>query len=112
MPREFREAAKKYYHTLHEQYKDYEGLHFQNAKAKVQERMVTLNYFFGLHNLSSDAEGEELLTVPRKKVQRIYAGFKEREAERDTDNCGLTVSDLANVRAFDMFILFGDKCLR
>lgn len=46
------------------------------------------------------------------KVQRIYAGFKEREAERDTDNCGLTVSDLANVRAFDMIILFGDKCLR
>lgn len=68
-------------------------------------------YALGKHDLSN-SKGEELLTVPRMKVQRIYAGFKEREAERDTDNCGLTVSDLANVRAFDMFILFGDKCLR
>lgn len=68
-------------------------------------------YSLGKHDLSN-SKGEELLTVPRKKVQRIYAGFKEREAECDTDNCGLSVSDLANVRAFDMFILFGDKCLR
>lgn len=68
------------------------------------------NFALGKHDLSN-SKGEELLTVPRMKVQRIYAGFKEREAECDTDNCGLSVSDLANVRAFDMFILFGDKCL-
>lgn len=73
LPKEFKEEVKKYYRTLHEQYKEYDGLHFETAKAKVQERIVTLQYFFGHHNLTSDAEGEEMLTCEKSKVQEMYA---------------------------------------
>lgn len=56
LPEEFNEEVKKYYGTLHEQYKDYDGLHLENAKSKVQERIVTLEYLFNKHNLTPDTE--------------------------------------------------------
>lgn len=67
LPKEFREEVKKYYRTLHEQYKEYDGLHFETAIAKVQERIVTLEYFFGGHNLTSDASEEPKPVEPKFK---------------------------------------------
>lgn len=63
LPKEFKGEVKKYYQTLREQHKEYDKLHFDNARAKVQERIVTLEYFFGERNINSDAEGEEMLTI-------------------------------------------------
>lgn len=109
LPKEFKEEVKKYYRTLHEQYKDYDGLHFETAKAKVQERIVALQYFFGPHNLTSDAEGEadEVLTVSRKKVQKLYSYYC---AERDNEEPGSNRSSLGG-RIAILRELFGSKCL-
>ena len=108
LPKEFKEEVKKYYKTLHEQYIDYAGLHLENAKAKVQERIVTLEYFFGIHNLTSDAEGEEMLYVNRKKIQEVYRQNKEeinRENVSSSDrDCYETVNEVLKT-------LFGSKCL-
>lgn len=85
LPAEFKEEVKKYYRTLHEQYKEYDGLHFETAIAKVQERIVTLEYFFGDHNLTSDAEGEPKPAEPKFKVGDIAVvrGFKHPLLEHD-----------------------------
>lgn len=108
LPREFKEEVKKYHRILHEQHKEYDKLHFDNARAKVQERIVTLEYFFGKHNLTSDAEGEEMLTVSRKRVQEIYTQnqneiIRENVSSSDKD-CYETVNEVLKT-------LFGSKCL-
>lgn len=108
LPAEFKEEVKKYYQTLKDQYKDYDRLHFMNAKAKVQERIVALNYFFGIHNLTSDAEGEdEMLCVSRKRVQELYSSYC---TERDEEEPGSNRSSLGG-RIAMLQELFGSKCL-
>ncbi len=37
-----------------------------------------LKKLFGIYNLTSDAEGEEMLTVSRKRVQNLYNYHKSR----------------------------------
>lgn len=65
LPREFKEEVKKEY-----------------RKGYVCETLAMLITLFGHHNLTSDAEGEEMLTVSRKQVQEVYnkyakyVGFK------------------------------------
>lgn len=93
---------KKYYRILHEQHKEYDKLHFDNARAKVQERIVTLEYLFGKHNLTSDAEGEEMLTCEKSKVQYRVQYAKEGVEEN---------SDYYNGYAQAIYDLFGSKCL-
>lgn len=112
LPKEFKEEVKKYYCTLHEQYKDYDGLHFQNAKAKVQERIVTVEYFFGKHNLTSDTEGEEMLIVSRKRVQEMYAHYDKicNDPNRPKDYIE-SVYEYADGVTMALDDLFGSKCL-
>jgi len=66
LPEEVRHKMSTYFKQLLEQYKDYESLNFRNASAKVKERIVTLDYFFGKHNLTSDTEPEDMLCVNKK----------------------------------------------
>lgn len=108
LPKEFKEEVKKYYHTLHEQCKDYDGLHLENAKAKVQERIVTLEYFFGKHNLTSDAEGEEMLTCERSKVQEQY--ILNVNALRKGNLTDMQTEIATKVKD-TLYYLFGSKCL-
>lgn len=112
LPKEFKEEVKKYYQTLHDQYKDYAGLHFANAKAKVKERMATLEYFFGKHNLTSDADGEEMLTVSRKRVQEMYAHYDKicNDPNRPKDYIE-SVYEHADGVTMALDDLFGSKCL-
>lgn len=105
LPKEFKEEVKKYYCTLQEQYKDYDGLHFQNAKAKVQERIVTVEYFFGKHNLTSDTEGEEMLIVSRKRVQELYSEMQKIVPASEYDR------GFRNAERATLYHLFGSKCL-
>ena len=107
LPKEFKEEVKKYYRTLHEQYKDYDGLHLENAKAKVQERIVTLEYSFGIDNLTSDAEGEEMLTVSRKKVQEMFAANKRSKSAF----AGTEIASESEQINHVLFSFFGSKCL-
>ena len=107
LPKEFKKEVKKYYRILHEQYKEYDGLHFENARAKVQERIVVLQYFFGEHNLTSDAEGEEMLTVSRKEVQGLYSKF-----DHAFDNVvSYNLMDHYRAKMGLLKALFGSKCL-
>lgn len=110
LPKEFKEEVKKYYRTLHEQYKEYDGLHFETAIAKVQERIVTIEYFFGGHNLTSDAEGEEMLMVEKRKVQGIYAQCEEIEMD-DNPNLSADIIEAAGAKMGLLDDLFGSKCL-
>lgn len=109
LPAEFCREVKKYYRILHEQYKEYDGLHFETAKAKVQERIVALQYFFGLHNLTSDADGEdEMLCVSRKEVIR---NFKEQVAWKNHHQSSQHDRDIAMGWCNALQFLFGPKCL-
>lgn len=107
LPKEFKKEVKKYYHTLHEQYIDYAGFHLENAKAKVQERITTLEYFFGIHNLTSDLEEEEMLTVKAKTIREMYAA-NERIMIDFRGKIDAINSDLIN---HVLRQLFGSKCL-
>lgn len=93
LPREFKEEVKKEY---------YDCKHC-NADACA----IELETVFGEHNLTSDAEGEEMLTVSRKKVQEIYAAN-----ERLKDGFPKSEIDLAS-NAINVMLqdLFGAKCL-
>lgn len=102
LPKEFKEEVKRCY-----QY----ALKYHKDDDMQRGALDTFEHLFGEHNLTSDAESEELPTIPRKKVQLLYKAFRDEEAELNRDNCRLSVSGLASVRAFDYFALFGEKCL-
>lgn len=90
LPKEFKEEVKKEY---------YDCKHC-NADACA----IELETVFGEHNLTSDAEGEEMLTVPRKKVLYMY-GFNE-----DILICDPTHNGAKLLKA-KLQELFGSKCL-
>lgn len=67
-----------------------------------------LKYLFGYHNLTSDVEGEEMLTVPRKKVQRAYNTSREIVKAENPDSL------MYSMHTQIMCVLeniFGSKCL-
>lgn len=98
LPREFREEVKKIYKTQY---------------LRV-ERIALLCNLFGAHNLTSDAEGEEMLTVPRSKVQEKWQRAYEQEAKYSkTEQNPTTREELYYNRGIMSVIdtLFGSKCL-
>lgn len=64
--------------------------------------------FFGLHNLTSDAEGEEMLMVPRKDIVKIFAGQTEVQKNLSVESIGHHV---AAAQTEVLYNLFGSKCL-
>lgn len=69
------------------------------------ERITVSNY---QHNPTSDAEGEEMLTVPRKKVQRAYNTSREIVKAENPDSL------MYSMHTQIMCVLeniFGSKCL-
>lgn len=87
LPNEFKEEVKKRYKGC---------LFTANRYAKVEADL--LEEFFGIHNLTSDAEGEEdeMLYVSRKKLQYFYESLRKVGK---------------NHAAFVLRSLFGSKCL-
>lgn len=92
LPREFKEEVKrKWEDTL--------------SDSPAEEELEKL---FGRHNLTSDAEGEdEMLCVPRSKVQELYSSYC---TERDEEEPGSNRSSLGG-RIVMLQELFGSKCL-
>lgn len=90
LPKEFKEEVKKEY-----------------RKGYVCETLTMLITLFGHHNLTSDAEGEEMLTVPRKRVQAFFMNFKceKSDAKSTFDKVSL------GARMSMLHELFGSKCL-
>lgn len=80
LPAEFKEEVKKMRWSEH----------------YTEEQIVMIRLLFGDHNLTSDSEGEEMLTISRKEVQEQYRMYK---------NMGM-------IKRIDTLMrLFGSKCL-
>lgn len=80
----------------------------------MREKIVLYNMYFGHHNLTSDAEGEEMLTVPRKKVQELFNEYQELYGETK-GKCHDKEVALSASRFYGKMCalsdLFGSKCL-
>lgn len=91
LPKEFKEEVKKEY--KHQ-------LSIDNEQAYWM-----LERIFSKHNLTSNAEGEEILIVPRKKVQEMFDKIQKIipkcEHDRGFRNAGLNI----------LKIFFNSKCL-
>ncbi len=100
LPREFREEVMKEWSCID----DVDRLpHDAFLRGKCQQ----MRDLFGLHNLTSDAEGEEMLTVSRKEVQERYAA-NERLKDAFPKSDIYLASNTINIMLQD---LFGSKCL-
>lgn len=93
LPKGFKEAVKNRYKN---------ALHFN----EYAHECVVLRDLFGEHNLTSDEEEEEILTVKAKVVRDMYAA-NERLADFPDNEITLT-SDHIN---YVLRQLFGSKCL-
>ncbi len=100
LPKEFKEEVKKSY------------LYYTGMARKGQHDLGAIHTFeaiFGVHNLTSDLDGEDLLYVPRKIVQGLYAEqsiFKDRREE-----CLWRDYEVRDVILRVLRELFGSKCL-
>lgn len=107
LPKEFKEEVKyEYRRVATKATKDEHDLGFMHA----HERM------FGIHNLTSDAEGEvELLHVTRQKVMGLYANAKKIHDLYTSATCINTKEsqqiDICNGVMSILDTLFGSKCL-
>ena len=85
LPREFREEVKKMRYSAH----------------YTNEQKFMIRLLFGDDNLTSDAEGEEMLTVSRNAAnERIKADFHGKETAHYSDHINHVLRQL-----------FGSKCL-
>jgi hypothetical protein len=105
LPREVKEEVKRLYKAIQE----------KSVNNSPTERYFDGGYeyafekLFGLHNLTSDAEGEEMLTVSRKEIQQLVATndkLIKKHPGRDSIEAvqAKTVNTILNR-------LFGSKCL-
>lgn len=88
LPKEFKLEVKKEY-----------------RKGYVCETLTMLITLFGRHNLTSDAEGEEMLTVEKGKVQFMFDGLDSTRVNDEYDR-GYKAG-----KEFILHGLFGPKCL-
>lgn len=105
LPKEFKKEVKAHYAGLNAAYKAYlskDSLSNEECDRcnVLREKMALYQMYFGLHNLTSDAEGEdEMLHVSRKRVQEIYSNAITHHP------CGY------NHKKDLLKYLFGAKCL-
>lgn len=92
LPKEFKEEVKRKFQLT-------------DADCIAYEILIDL---FGYHNLTSDAEGEEMLCVSRKEVIR---NFKEQVAWKNHHQSSQHDRDIAMGWCNALQFLFGSKCL-
>ena len=104
LPREFKEKVKKEYaRCVKIDADDNPNLPAYAVKSAISRRAL-LEKIFGEHNLTSDAEGEEMLCVKASKVREMYA-LNENILYLDSTHKGAI---LLKKKLTD---LFGSKCL-
>lgn len=108
LPREFKEKVKKKYARFVEiDADDNPNLPAYAVKSAIS-RMALLEKLFGIHNLTSDAEGEETLICEKSKVQRAYNTSREIVKAENPD------TRMYSIHTQIMCVLesiFGTKCL-
>lgn len=99
LPKEFKEEVKKIYYNF-------------LIKSTISQYdsgiMETLVSLFGIHNLTSDAEGEEILTCKKSKVQAVYKTSKEIVNNEQYGTCQYSMHTQIMCVLEN---LFGSKCL-
>ena len=113
LPKRFKEEVKSHYVGLNAAYRAlFSKDSLTNAECDrcnaMREKIVLYNMYFGHHNLTSDAEGEEMLTVPRNKVQEQYA--LNVNALREGNLTDMQIEIATKVKD-TLYYLFGSKCL-
>ena len=106
LPAEFKEEVK-------ESYKEYtEKI---SAKSEPEYRIAgyiaahtELELLFGIHNLTSDTEGEEMLMCEKSKVQAVYKTSKEIVNNEQYGTCQYSMHTQIMCVLEN---LFGSKCL-
>lgn len=93
LPREFKEEVKEYY---------------ENPSALGVKGTLLLENLFGIDNLTSDAKGEEMLTVSRKRVQAYFRSHCEEISRENVSSSDKDCYEYANEV---LKTLFGSKCL-
>lgn len=86
LPKEFKEEVKRLY---------------DNSPALGAKAVLLLENLFGIPNLTSDAEGEEMLTCEKSKVKDLLQWCNESSEENEE------TSIVKNI----LSVLFGSKCL-
>ena len=109
LPREFKEKVKKKYARCVEiDADDNPHLPAYAVKSAIS-RKALLEKLFGIHNLTSDAEGEETLICEKSKVQRAYNTSREIVKAENPDSL------MYSIHTQIMCVLesiFGSKCLQ
>lgn len=104
LPREFKEKVKKKYARCVEiDADDNPNLPAYAVKSAITRRAL-LEKLFGEHNLTSDAEGEELLTCEKYKVEEALNYCDELDSISGSHN-------MRNWGEQMIAYLFGSKCL-
>lgn len=104
LPREFKEKVKKKYARCVEiDEDDNPNLPAYAVKSAISRRAL-LEKLFGIHNLTSDAEGEELLTCEKYKVEEALNYCDELDSISGSHN-------MLNWGKQMIAYLFGSKCL-
>lgn len=101
LPKEFKEALKKEWQTANNE----ERLPHDAFLRGCYSTMVLL---FGYHNLTSDAEGEEMLMCEKSKVQAVYKTSKEIVNNEQYGTCQYSMHTQIMCVLEN---LFGSKCL-
>lgn len=111
LPKEFKEEVKK----LAQYYSRHVSALFGMERQRADKFYCEFVSLFGKHNLTSDAEGEEMLTVPRNKVQELYAKAKDIYDLYTNATCINSLEshaiDISTGKMKILDTLFGSKCL-
>lgn len=112
LPAEFKRVVKAHYVGLNAAYKAYlskDSLTNEECDRcnAMREKIVLYNMYFGHHNLTSDAEGEEMLVVKAETVRNMYAANERIKADFPDKETGEASDHINHVLRF----LFGSKCL-
>jgi hypothetical protein len=111
LPKEFKEEVKKLYTDALDASN---SPHDPDDRKWGNYRVTLLEKLFGSHNLIADAEGEEMLTVPRSKVQELFNEYQELYGETK-GKCHDKEVALSASRFYGKMCalsdLFGSKCL-
>lgn len=110
LPKKFKEEVKKEYaRCVAIDADDNPNLPAYAVESAISRRAL-LEKLFGEHNLTSGAEGEEMLTVEANLVKELYQRAKEIEEESKRIYSPLVAAKYCGVqRAIED--LFGTKCL-
>ena len=116
LPKEFKEKVKKKYaRCVKIDADDNPNLPAYAVKSAIS-RMTLLEKLFGHHNLTSDAEGEEILTCEKSKAMQLYSHLldlveNERISEHYSEWCDLEREYIALFGENVFADYFGSKCM-